>query len=111
MATRLEVNLKTGEVQEVTLTPAEETAAANARAAEQAYLQSPAGVRKSTDESERQSCAVDPAILPLVNQTKAEWLTWAGNNFPSLTAAEKTRLGMLFWVVSVGVRRAIRAGA
>jgi hypothetical protein len=66
--------------------------------------------RISTDEAERQACKIDAQVLPLVNQTKAEWITWAGTNFPTLTAAEKTRLGILFWVVSVGVRRSIRNG-
>jgi hypothetical protein len=67
--------------------------------------------RLQQDAEERGACAIDAQILPLVNQTKAEWITWAGSNFPSLTAAERTRLGILFWVVSVGVRRAIRNSA
>ena len=71
-----------------------------ARAAEAARI--------AVDETERAACKLDAQIVPLVNQTKAEWITWAGANFPSLTGAEKTRLGMLFWVVAVGVRRAIR---
>lgn len=66
--------------------------------------------RLATDENERADCKVDQQVIPLVNQTKAEWITWAGANFPSLTNAEKTRLGILFWVVSVGVRRSIRNG-
>ena len=73
--------------------------------------QTPHEVRVSTDELERLECKIDPQILPLVNQSKAEWITWAGSNFPSLTNAEKTRLGILFWVVSVGVRRSIRNGS
>lgn len=64
--------------------------------------------RRGLDETERTSCAVDAQVLPLINQTRAEWISWAGSNFPTLTGAEKTRLGILFWVVSVGVRRAIR---
>lgn len=89
-----------------------EIADAQARAAsETAARNTPEAVRKATDETERAACALDQQILPLVNQTKAEWNTWAGANFPSLTAAERTRLGMLFWVVAVGVRRAIRNGA
>lgn len=111
MATRRECNVTTGVVLEVNLTPEEEAYAAAALAAEQAYLASSPVVRKATDETERKAAVIDAQILPLVNQTKAEWITWAGANFPSLTAAEKTRLGILFWVVSVGVRRSIRNGA
>lgn len=66
--------------------------------------------RAAADEAERHACWIDPTIMNLVNQTKAEWLTWAGANFPSLTTAEKNRLGTLFWVVSIGVRRAVRSG-
>lgn len=72
--------------------------------------QNPAEQRIATDELERLDCVIDAAILPLVNQTKAEWIAWAGTNFPSLTAPERTRLGILFWVVSIGVRRSIRNG-
>lgn len=64
--------------------------------------------RLSTDESERVACKLDVPIMTLVNQTKSEWLTWASSNFPSLNAAEKTRLGNLFWVVAVSVRRSVR---
>lgn len=66
--------------------------------------------RIATDESERGDCKLDAAIMTLVNQTRAEWQTWAGANFPSLSAAEKNRLGTLFWVVSIGVRRMVRNG-
>lgn len=73
--------------------------------------QNPQEERVATDEIERVACKIDAQVLPLVNQTKAEWGTWAGANFPTLTGAERTRLGILFWVVSVGVRRSIRNGA
>lgn len=77
----------------------------------QAFLApKPPDPRIVQDESERQACKIDAAIMPLVNQTKAEWLTWASANFQTLTAAERARLGSLFWVVSVGVRRSIRNG-
>lgn len=66
--------------------------------------------RISTDETERQDCKLDATIMSLVNQTRTEWRTWAGTNFPTLTAAEKTRLGDLFWVVSIGVRQRVRVG-
>lgn len=64
--------------------------------------------RLSQDDAECVSCVGDGAVMTLVNQTRAEWVTWAGANFPSLTAAEKQRLGVLFWVVALGVRSKIR---
>lgn len=66
--------------------------------------------RLAADESERSDCKLDAAIMNLVNQTKAEWIAWAGANFPSLTAAEKNKLGQLFWVVAIGVRQRVRNG-
>jgi hypothetical protein len=64
--------------------------------------------RRDQDGAEVGDCAVDPQVLPLINQTKAEWIAWAESNFPTLTAAERTRLGILFWVVAVGVRSKLR---
>jgi hypothetical protein len=64
--------------------------------------------RLVTDESERTSCRQDSSLMTLINQTRAEWITWAGASFPSLTAAEKSRLGVLFWVVAIGVRHQVR---
>lgn len=64
--------------------------------------------RVSTDLSEFADFINDPTIVGLVNQSKAQWITWAGTNFPTLTSAERTRLGTLFWVVSIGVRKFMR---
>lgn len=66
--------------------------------------------RIASDENERQACKLDAAIMPLVNMDKAGWIAWAGTNFPTLTASERNRLGQLFWVVSIGVRRSVRNG-
>lgn len=52
--------------------------------------------RVATDLHELAACSNDSAVMGLVNQTRAEWVSWAGVNFPTLTAAEKTRLGVLF---------------
>ena len=82
---------------------AEEVAWAAAQAERDALA-----ARLAADMAERQACCADSGIIGLINQTRAEWLTWAGNNFPSLTNAEKARLGILFWVVAVGVRRELR---
>lgn len=69
----------------------------------------PAQVRVAADESERSECLLDATIMSLVNQTRTQWRTWAGTNFPTLTAPERTRLGDLFWVVAVGVRQRLRS--
>ena len=69
-----------------------------------------AATRLTTDESERADCKLDATIMNLVNQTRTDWRTWAGTNFPTLSTPEKTRLGDLFWVASVGVRRHVRNG-
>lgn len=105
---RIEFNIMTGESKVIDLTPQEEASAAAALAAELAYLSSAPVVRMALDETERRAAAIDATIVPLINQSKAEWMTWAAANFPTLTAPERTRLGILFWVVSVGVRRSIR---
>lgn len=72
--------------------------------------QNAAEQRLADDETDRRACKNDVQVLPLVNMDKASWIGWAGTNFPTLTAAERTRLGVLFWVVSIAVRRAIRNG-
>lgn len=70
----------------------------------------PPNPRLVLDEQERVACKGDATILSLINQTRAEWLTWAGANFTTLTVAERNRLGTLFWVVAVSVRRLLRNG-
>lgn len=67
--------------------------------------------RSSADVQEASDCKLDSTIMGLVDQTRAQWRAWASNNFPTLTAPEKTRLGDLFWVVSIGVRRVVRNGS
>ena len=68
----------------------------------------PAEIRDAADETERTECRNDSSIIALVNQTKAEWQAWTGSNFPTLTTAEKNKLGTLFWVVAIGLRRQVR---
>jgi hypothetical protein len=68
-----------------------------------------AAARLAADVQELRDFITDPSITSLINQTKAQWLSWAGTNFPTLTAAERNRLGTLFWVVSIGVRGLMRA--
>jgi hypothetical protein len=64
--------------------------------------------RTSTDEAERAECKGDGTLMVLLNQTRPEWRTWAQNNFPTLTLAEQNKLGNLFWIVAVGVRKNVR---
>jgi hypothetical protein len=63
------------------------------------------------DEQERTDCKGDGTIMSLINQTRPDWRAWAGTNFPTLTAGERVRLGDLFWVVAVGVRKMVRNGS
>ena len=80
-----------------------DTAQGAREAAEAAF-----NARRAVDVAESGDATNDSQIMTLVNQTRAEWVAWAGSNFPSLTAAERQRLGILFWVVAVGVRSSVR---
>ena len=64
--------------------------------------------RMITDEAERVACKADATLLSLINQTRAEWATWAGANFPTLTVAERTRMGVICWMLAVAIRRVMR---
>ena len=64
--------------------------------------------RVVTDEEEREAAKVDSAVLALINQTRAEWTTWAQTNFPTLTTAERTRMGTICWLLAVAIRRQVR---
>ena len=65
--------------------------------------------RVVADEAERAACKADAAILILINQTRAEWATWAGTNFPTLTAPERARIGVICWMLAVAIRRLMRS--
>ena len=94
----------------VPMTPEEEAALLAEQAAWDACSvdREAIATRLAADAGDISSCKFDSQIMSLVNQTRDQWLTWASNNFPTLTAPEKTRLGNLFWVVAIGVRRAVR---
>ena len=64
--------------------------------------------RVVTDETEQNVCKIDATILALINQTRAEWATWAGANFPTLTVAERNRMGVICWMLAVAIRRVMR---
>ena len=68
----------------------------------------PPDPRLIEDESERAACKGDGTILALINQTRAEWLTWAGASFPTLTAPERARMGTICWMLAVAIRRLMR---
>ena len=85
---------------------AEALAAFDLQAAQQAATDEQ--VRTASDEAERAAGKLDSTILFLINQTRAEWASWAQANFPSLTAAERTRRGVICWLLAVAVRRLMR---
>jgi hypothetical protein len=60
------------------------------------------------DDAELNAGKLDGTILLLINQTRAEWLAWAGTSFPSLTNPERNRMGVICWILSLAVRNLIR---
>ncbi len=66
--------------------------------------------RLGVDAAEVATLKADGTWIALINQTRAQWVTWAQSNLPSLTAAEQVRFGNLFWVVAIAVRRWVRNG-
>lgn len=101
-------NLASGEHNVVYLTD-EEIAEAQANAAmEEAARNTPAALRVADDEEERETCKADGTMLTLINQTRAEWGEWAQTNFPTLTVAERTRMGVICWLLAVAIRRLMR---
>lgn len=74
----------------------------------QAFLHPSPDPRLIADSGDSDTCKADATIMTLINQTRAEWRTWAAANFPTLTAAERTKLGDLFWVTALGARQRLR---
>jgi predicted ATP-grasp superfamily ATP-dependent carboligase len=64
--------------------------------------------RKVLDAQETAAAKVDATILQLVNATPAQLMTFARNNFPSLTLAEQNRIGMILNILAVAVRPQMR---
>jgi hypothetical protein len=75
---------------------------------EQEYIARPEEARVVADEGERETCKADGTMLTLINQTRAEWAAWAQSNFPTLTVAERTRMGVVCWLLAVAIRRLMR---
>lgn len=67
-----------------------------------------AALRRTTDDAERAAAKVDSAILALVNSTPVQLMTFARNNFPSLTLAEQNRIGLILNILAVAVRPHVR---
>ena len=100
-------------LQQIVYLTDEEIAEAQAiRAAQEAEAEAarntPEALRIIADEEERVACKVDSTMLALINQTRAEWASWAQANFPSLTVAERTRMGVICWLLAVAIRRLMR---
>lgn len=68
----------------------------------------PPDPRLVLDESERSAAKVDSALLTLVNMTPAQLQTFAQNNFPSLTVAERNRMATILNILAVAVRPHVR---
>jgi hypothetical protein len=68
----------------------------------------PPDPRVVTDEEEREACKADGTMRTIINQTRAEWAAWAQANFPTLTVAERTRMGVICWLLAVAIRRLMR---
>jgi len=72
------------------------------------YLNPAPDPRKVLDEQERASAKLDSALMALVNSTPAQLVTFARNNFPTLTLAEQNRLGTILNILAVAVRPQVR---
>lgn len=68
----------------------------------------PPDPRLVLDESERAAAKLDAAIMALVNSTPAQLMSFARNNFPTLTLAEQNRIGTILNILAVAVRPVVR---
>lgn len=57
------------------------------------------------DELDTEAARADEKLATFAAATPAQIRTWANNNFPSLTAAERDKLGTAFVALCVLVRR------
>ena len=64
--------------------------------------------RLETDAEELLQAKLDAAVMSLVNATPGQLVTYARNNFPSLTLAEQNRLGAILFALAVAVRPQVR---
>jgi len=64
--------------------------------------------RLNTDRQELIDARLDAAITALIDSTPAQRVAWANSNFPSLTAPERMRIGMIMNMIAVSMRPQIR---
>lgn len=65
-------------------------------------------LRRSADAQELSDARVNSAITALLDSTPAQLATFASNNFPTLTPAERARMGMVMNMLAVAMRPQIR---
>lgn len=73
------------------------------------YLNPPPDPRLVLDQEERLQAKLDAAVMALVNVTPAQLVTYARNNFPTLTLAEQNRMGTILFALAVAARPRVRA--
>jgi hypothetical protein len=65
--------------------------------------------RLTVDAAEMLNGRNDAAIIALLGNTKAEWVTWVTANLPSIaTAPERNKMAVLFWLVAMCARKLLR---
>ena len=89
-------------------TAAQRTAAQAALAAFDPAVETVADLRADADQAENITARGNAALMALVNSTPAQCITFAQNNFPSLTLAEQNRIGMILNILAISVRPHVR---
>lgn len=65
--------------------------------------------RLQLDGVERSTAKLDATIITLVNQDKAAWIAWVTANLSfCVAAADRNRMGTIFWVLSIALRGLLR---
>jgi hypothetical protein len=65
--------------------------------------------RLNLDLAETLNGKNDAAIIALLDNTRAEWVTWVTANLPSIgTAPERNKMAVLFWLVAMCARKLLR---
>lgn len=64
--------------------------------------------RQTADGDELRASRMDAAIAMLLDATSAQRVAWAKANFPSLTAAEQNRLGLIMTMLALALRPQFR---
>lgn len=65
--------------------------------------------RLQVDNAERTTAKLDATITALINQDKAAWIAWVTANLSfCVAAADRNRMGTIFWVLSIALRGLLR---